>query len=148
MKMRLLPLILITAALLALAACSAAPTPLPATPAMPPTQAPTQTITASPSATPQPTSTPPPPATHTVTPTRTLTVTPSATPKPAFTGFQVEYAEYTKYGLNLTFRIPGIKQSYRLDSEWESLHLHVFRKNFRIACTVWGPSSHRTPRSA
>lgn len=114
MKMRLLIFILITAALVVLTACSAAPTP-PSTLTPLPTQAPTETETSRPSATPDPTKTLQPTATITLTSTRTLTATSTATPRPTFAGFQVEYAEYSNFGLNFAFRIPGIKQSYRLD---------------------------------
>jgi hypothetical protein len=114
MKTRFLFFILITAALVVLTACSAAPTPLP-TPTPLPNMAPTETETPWPSAISDPTNTLQPTATIALTPTSTLTATSTSTPRPTFAGFQVEYAEYSNYGLNLTFRIPGIKQRYRLD---------------------------------
>ena len=114
MKTHFLIFILITAALVVLTACSAAAT-TPPTPTPLPTKAPTETETPSPSATPDPTNTLQPTATKSLTRPSTLTATSTSTPRPTFAGFEVVYAEYSKYGLNLTFRIPGIKQSYRLD---------------------------------
>lgn len=114
MKMKSLTFSLIIAALVVLTACSAAPTTPPTSTTLP-TKASTETATPSPSATSTSTSTSTPQPTATTTLTSTLTATSTSTPRPAFAGFQVEYSEYTKFGLSLTFHVPGIKQNYRLD---------------------------------
>ncbi len=108
-------IIFIVAALVVLSACTAAPT-TPPTPTPPATKAPTETETPRPpTATPAPTQTPLPTATSTLTPTITPTQTATSTPPQSFTGFVVEDASYTPYGLQLLIRLPGVSQAYRLD---------------------------------
>lgn len=98
-----------------LSACSAATTQAP-----PPTLTLTATAleTVKPSATLEPSQTdtvkPSDLPSSTTAPTATLTATASSTPRPTFAGFQVTYAENTNYGLQIGFRIPGIKQNFRL----------------------------------
>ena len=113
-------LIVLAVLLVLLSACSSAPTPTPL-----PT--PTQTLAAT--ETPRPT---PVPATATLSPspvstatpipsptalpsaTVTFTATVTATPRPSFAGFQVEYTQFTYYGMLMGIRVPGIKENYRL----------------------------------
>lgn len=107
--------LLLMLGLMGLAACAAAPTtPPPATPqpSLPP--APTLTETLPPSATPLPSSTPQPSASATIPLTSTPQATSSSTPRPAFAGFHVDFVEYTYYGMQFAFLIPGIKENYRL----------------------------------
>ena len=85
-----------------------------------PTQPPPVTETPRPSETPAPsnTETPVPTASFTLSPsathTSTMTPTETSTPTPAFAGFEVSYAQYTNYGMLIGFKIPGIKDDYRL----------------------------------
>lgn len=113
MKMHILLLIIITAAISVLPACSAVPmTAATATP--PPTRLPTQTETLRPSETTTPSNTPLPTATATLPSTSTPSLTMTATPRPIFAGFQVEFVQYAYYGMQFAFFIPGIKLNYRL----------------------------------
>lgn len=108
---RLLRLIAFVAVLVLLSACSDGPKA-----ALTPTLAPSATETPRPSETPVPTDTASPTASATPTPTPSATATPlpSETPRPSFAGFSVEYAQLTSYGMILGFKVPGIKENYRL----------------------------------
>jgi hypothetical protein len=112
MKHSLLVLTVLVLVAVLLSACSGEPKAAPTF-----TPAPSATETARPSETPVPTNTQtpvPPSATATPVPSATPTVLPSETPRPTFAGFQVQYSEFTAYGLTLSFRIPGVKDVYRL----------------------------------
>ncbi len=83
-----------------------------------PTLAPSVTETPRPSETPTPTATasytPTPTETFTVTPSETPTPLPSETPRPSFAGFSVDYAQLSSFGMLLGFKVPGIKENFRL----------------------------------
>jgi hypothetical protein len=112
MKIRSLVFLLAIAALVGLSACSPAQTPSPTlTPTETEMPKPSATLTPVPTETPLPT----PTVTPTLVPSATQTATLTSTPRPTFAGFQVEYPEYTKNGLQLVFRIPGNRQNYRLE---------------------------------
>ena len=113
MKSRFFILIVLVTVMVIFTACTAVtgqPT------AAVPTQPPPVTVTPRASETPAPsnTSTPQPTASHTITPSVTPAPTKTSTPTPSFAGFSVAYAQYTNYGMLIGFKIPGIKQSYRL----------------------------------
>lgn len=116
MKTKFFICILFVVALMVLSACDATPT---STLTPTPLFTKTQTITEipRPTATLQPSYTafsPSPTTTRTPSLTPTLTLTATMTPHPVFADFQVEYSEYTYYGMLIGFRIPGIKENYRL----------------------------------
>ncbi len=113
MKFRISYLIVLVMVMGFISACTSAvvqPTPTV------PTQPPPASETPRPSETPAPsnTSTPRPTASFTVTPSVTPTATETSTPTPSFAGFSVTYAQYTYYGMLMGFKIPGIKENYRL----------------------------------
>jgi hypothetical protein len=113
MKPRISYFIVLVTVLGFFSACTAA-TLQPTTAA--PTQPPPVTETPRPSETlaPSHTSTPQPTASFTMTPSPTHTATETSTPTPSFAGFSVAYAQYTNYGMLIGFKIPGIKDNYRL----------------------------------
>jgi hypothetical protein len=106
-------LIALVAVLVLLSACASGPEAT-----LIPTQAPSATETPRPSETPLPTDTSSPTAsaTSTATPseTPTPTPTPSETPRPSFAGFSVDYMQLSGYGMLIGFRVPGIKENFRL----------------------------------
>lgn len=108
---RFLRLMAFVAVLVLLSACANGPKATPT-----PTLAPSATQTPRPSETPVPTDTPTPTAsaTATATPSETPTSLPSETPRPSFAGFSVEYAQLSSFGMLLGFRVPGIKDNFRL----------------------------------
>lgn len=83
-----------------------------------PTQPPPVSETPRPIETLSPSNTPSPQPTASFTPSpspsMTHTATVTSTPTPSFAGFSVTYAQYTNYGMLIGFKIPGIKENYRL----------------------------------
>jgi len=114
MKSRISYLIVLVTVMVIVSACTAATVQPTATTA--PTQPPPVTETPRPSETPAPsnTSTLQPTASATLTPSVTPSATKSSTPTPSFAGFSVTYAQYTNYGMLIGFKIPGLKEDYRL----------------------------------
>jgi hypothetical protein len=110
---RFLRLVVFVAVLVLLSACADGPK---ATPTL--TLAPSATETSRPSETPAPTDTSSPTATVTATKTPseipTATATPSETPRPSFASFSVDYMQLSGYGMLISFKVPGIKDNYRL----------------------------------
>ena len=114
MKIRISYLIVLVMVMVIFSACApAVAQPTAPAPTQPP---PPATETPRPSETPVPsnTSTPQPTASFTVTPSVTPTPTETSTPTPSFAGFSVTYAQYTYYGMLMGFKIPGLKENYRL----------------------------------
>lgn len=142
--------VLMSAALLALSACSPAPTALPTalpTLSLEPTQIPTKVKTPrpEPSGTLPPSSSPRPSDNPTLAPSATQPTLPTGTPRPSFAGFQVEFVEYSaSYGMQFAFIIPGIRQNYGLDVNGKAYNCNYYEKYpDRLFCT--GPVF--TPRT-
>ncbi len=113
MKYRYFSLIVLVMMMGFFSACTAAVEPTAtAAPTQPPpvSETPRLIETLSPSNTPSPQ----PTATFTPSPSMTHTATVTSTPTPSFAGFSVTYAQYTNYGMLIGFKIPGIKENYRL----------------------------------